>query len=237
MTATVVLVHGGWAGPWIWQEVVDRLADRGVPVRAPQLPSANATAPTVDFRTDAGVVREAVAEAGGDVVLAGNSYGGLVITEAAVDNPSVKRLVYLAAFMPDAGEAIFELLSAHSAPEFGAAIELGADGLMRAQMDTLLERAMQHAPPEQVELARANLGGAMSFGSDFAAKLTQASWRTIPSTYVVCTEDRALKPESQRTWAKERATDYVEWPSDHCPQSSRPDDVADLLAKLANDIT
>jgi hypothetical protein len=77
----------------------------------------------------------------------------------------------------------------------------------------------------------------MSFGADFSSKVTEASWRTIPATYAVCTGDLAIRPDSQLQWATERAADYVEWPADHCPQNSRPNDVADLLAKLANDVT
>jgi pimeloyl-ACP methyl ester carboxylesterase len=236
MTATVVLVSGAWSGPWIWQEVSKRLEDRGVASRTVVLPTVNATAPTVDVRDDARAVRNVIDDAEGDVVLVGNSYGGAVITEAAASNPDVKRLVYIAAFMPDADEALFELLPANSDPEFGAAIDIGADGLARIPLDVLYRRAFQHAPQDQLDLVRDNVQVPMSFGSDLAIKVSEASWRTIPATYVVCSEDLAIKPESQLQWAKERATDYVEWPADHCPQCSRPDDVADLLAKLANDI-
>jgi pimeloyl-ACP methyl ester carboxylesterase len=237
MPATVVLVHGGWSGSWIWGEVVNRLEERGVPVRAVDLPSCSATTPDVDFRDDAAHVRSFIDEVGGPVVLAGNSYGGVVITEAAVDNDAVKRLVYLAAFLPDADDVLSQFLAPNSFPEFGAGIQVEDNGLVSLDIDVKLNRAFAHAPDDRKELVRARSGKPMSFGSDPTAAVTAASWRTIPSTYVVCTEDLAIKPESQRQWAKERATDYVEWPSDHCPHMSRPDDVADLLAKLASDIS
>jgi pimeloyl-ACP methyl ester carboxylesterase len=236
VSATVVLVSGGWSGPWIWQEVVKRLDARDVASRTVVLPSVATAAPTVDFRDDAAAVRAVIDEAGSDVVLAGNSYGGVVITEAAVGSSAVKRLVYIAAFMPDADEVIFEFLPANSDPEFGAAIVFGEDGLVRLPIDVLLNRAFPFAP-EHHQLVRDHIDVPMSFGSDLSLKVSAPSWRTIPSTYVVCTEDLAIKPESQLQWAKERATDYVEWPADHCPQLSRPDDVAGLLAKLANDDT
>ncbi len=236
MTATVVLVSGAWGGPWIWQEVVKHLDDHGVASRTVVLPTVATPTPAVDFRDDAAAVRKVIDDAGTNVVLAGNSYGGVVITEAAAAISAVKRLVYVAAFMPDADDVIFEFLPANSDPEFAAAIEFGTDGLARMPIDIKLRRAFQFAPPGQQEIVRANIDVPMSFGSDFSLKVSSASWRTIPSTYVVCTEDLAIKPESQRQWAKKRATDYVEWPADHCPQNSRPVDVADLLAKLANDI-
>lgn len=236
MPATVVLVHGAWGGRWIWQATLKALEERGVHAHAVDLPSCSATAPTVDFRDDAAHVREVADATGGPVVLAGNSYGGVVITEAANGTDAVKRLVYLAAFMPDADEVVFDFLGNNSFPEFGAGLQFGDDGLVTLDLGTKLQRAFQFAPPDQIELVRANADTRMSFGTDMTLKVSAPSWRTVPSTYAVCTEDLAIKPESQRQWAKDRATDYVEWPSDHCPQCSRPDDVADLLAKLANTI-
>ena len=236
MTATAVLVSGAWGGPWIWQEVVKGLDARGVPSRTVVLPSVDRPSPAVDFRDDAAAVRDVINDVDGDVVLAGNSYGGVVITEASGNCANVKRLVYLAAFMPDEDEVIFEVLPANTNPEFGAAMEFGDDGLARMAMDAKLRLAFQFAPPEMQQLVRENCDVPMSFGSDPSLKVSSAGWHTIPSTYVVCTEDLSIKPESQRQWAKDRATDFVEWTSDHCPHLSKPDDVADLLAKLASDI-
>jgi pimeloyl-ACP methyl ester carboxylesterase len=237
MAATVVLVSGAWSGPWIWQEVVKELDGRGIPSRTVDLPTVGASGPSVDFRDDANAVRAVVSDVDGDVVLAANSYGGVVITEAALQADNVKRLVYLAAFMPDAGEPLLEFMFGNSYTEFGAGVQLGDDGLTRLDVGVALERAFQHAPPAQKDLVRANIGVPMSMGSDQSLTVTTAAWRMIPSTYLVCTEDLAIRPESQRQWAKDRAADYVEWPSDHCPQCSRPDDIADLLARLANDVT
>ena len=61
-----------------------------------------------------------------------------------------------------------------------------------------------------------------------------AAWHDIPSTYVVCTEDRAINPEFQRALAT-RTTTSVEWPTSHSPFFSRPDLLADLLIGLARD--
>jgi pimeloyl-ACP methyl ester carboxylesterase len=55
--------------------------------------------------------------------------------------------------------------------------------------------------------------------------VTHAAWRTIPSTYLVCAEDRATPPDVQRTQAQ-RADRVVELPTGHHPMLSRPDLVA-----------
>ena len=58
------------------------------------------------------------------------------------------------------------------------------------------------------------------------------AWTQMPSTYVVCTDDRAVHPDTQREMA-EHADDRVVWDTSHSPMLSRPDLVADLLAALA----
>ncbi|MEU8364552.1 alpha/beta hydrolase [Nonomuraea sp. NPDC048882] len=59
--------------------------------------------------SDAAYLRSVLDSVQGPVVLIGHSYGGSVITQAAAGDPDVKALVYIAAFIPDAGESAGEL--------------------------------------------------------------------------------------------------------------------------------
>lgn len=232
MPATVVLVHGGWAGSWTWRDVISELERRDIKSVAVDLPTCNATTPTVDFHDDARYVRRVIDDVAGPVVVAANSYGGLVMTEAADGHPSVRHLVYLAAFMPSPEESLAQVAADAPNPEMNSLITQRPDGLFDLDFLADIDFSFQHAPKEVVEFVLENAGKPMSLkGMDGA--VASAAWRTIPSTYVVCTEDRALRPAAQLEWAKSRATDYVEWPSDHCPQHSRPEEVAGLLADLA----
>lgn len=65
--------------------------------------------PLRSVTTDAANVRSAVAGIGGPIMLVGNSSGGAVITEAAVDNDAVVGLVYVPAFAPEHGETLLQL--------------------------------------------------------------------------------------------------------------------------------
>jgi pimeloyl-ACP methyl ester carboxylesterase len=234
MTATIVLVHGAWGGAWMWDPLVRELDARGLASRAMDLPSVGANASGKDVTDDARCVREVVDEVGGPVVLVGNSYGGAVISGASAGHPSVQRLVYLAAMIPKAGEPILEHIAGATAPDFDAGISVNDDGLLVMDAEVELRVAFQQASPEMHDIVRAHAGAPMSFGADpSAAKLDDVGWTSIPSTYVVCSEDHSILPEAQRRWARERATEVVEWPSDHCPQTSHPELVADLLDKLA----
>ncbi|MEU7586829.1 alpha/beta hydrolase [Micromonospora sp. NPDC049230] len=94
---TIVLVHGAFAESGSWNGVIERLGAAYDVVAA-----AN---PLREVAGDAAYVRDVVHGIGGPVVLVGHSYGGMVITQAAADEPLVRALVYVNAFAPDTGES------------------------------------------------------------------------------------------------------------------------------------
>jgi pimeloyl-ACP methyl ester carboxylesterase len=101
---TVVLVHGGFADATnSWSGVIKALQHDGYPVMAP----AN---PLRSIPTDAAYVRSVLESIHGPVILVGHSYGGAVITNAAAGLSNVKALVYVAAFVPDVGEQLGQLI-------------------------------------------------------------------------------------------------------------------------------
>jgi pimeloyl-ACP methyl ester carboxylesterase len=60
----------------------------------------------------------------------------------------------------------------------------------------------------------------------------RVAWRSVPSTYVICRQDRTINPDLQREMAP-RATHVVEWNTSHSPMLSRPDLIVELLDGLA----
>src|ERR1700756_5069844 len=98
----VVLVHGAFADGSGWKPVADVLRHDGFTVYVVQEPETT-------FEADVAATR-LVLDRSGPCVLVGHSYGGMIITEAGV-HPSVKALVYVAAFQPSVGESAAELNS------------------------------------------------------------------------------------------------------------------------------
>ena len=101
-TPTVVLVHGGFVDGSGWQGVYESLRKDGYSVSVVQNP-------TLSLADDVAVTKRAIDAASGSVVLVGHSYGGAVVTEAGT-HPKVKAVVYIAAFVPDAGESVNALI-------------------------------------------------------------------------------------------------------------------------------
>jgi len=222
---TVVLVHGAWHGAWCWEKVTPLLDEAGVGWSAVELPHTS-------FEDDVAATCKAIDGTAGPVVLCGHSYGGAVITEAGHE-PNVERLVYLAAFACDEGES-----PASTAPDAGVpstdlanAFVIDEDTGTIAVDEASAPAVLFHdCAPEDVEAALGRLRPMQL--ACLATPLGAPAWQDKPSTYVVCTEDRAVHPELQRIMAK-RCTDSVEWPTAHSPFLNRPDLVADLLRDLA----
>ncbi|MCO1597046.1 alpha/beta hydrolase [Micromonospora sp. RHAY321] len=98
---TIVLVHGAFAESASWNGVIERLGAAYNVVAA-----AN---PLRSVAGDASYVRDVMRGIGGPVILVGHSYGGMVITQAAADESSVRALVYVNALCPDTGESALSL--------------------------------------------------------------------------------------------------------------------------------
>ncbi|HMD46684.1 MAG TPA: alpha/beta hydrolase [Acidimicrobiales bacterium] len=218
---TVMLVHGAFHGSWCFDEVAEALGARGVPVVAPELPlTSNAE--------DAAVVRRAIDEADDEIVLLGHSYGGAVISRAAVGAERVRHLVYLCALMVEGSDLPPDSVQT---PAFAEAVRMGEEW---TSVDPAGARAAFYAdcPPAVAEASVARLRPMPTATLVSMDSGRPAAWRSIPSTYVVCTLDQTIHPQSQRAMAAQ-ATESVEWEASHSPFLSRPDLVVDLLAALA----
>jgi hypothetical protein len=121
--------HGGFVDGSGWQSVYQQLTKDGYSVSVVQNP-------TLSLVGDADATRRVIDAQSEPVILVGHSYGGAVITEAGT-GPNVKALVYIAAFMPDAGESV-QTLIADLPPETGPPPLPPQDGFL------LLDRAKFH---------------------------------------------------------------------------------------------
>lgn len=221
----IVLVHGGWHGAWCWAPLEPALRAHGFDVRAVELTSHGTDPTTVgDLPSDVALVRDTVRAVSGPVVLLGHSYGGLVITEAAAGLENVRQLAYLAAFFAaEPGTSMRSLTGGGRAPWLNF-----QDGLMSVASGWGTRLFYSDCPPQVAADAERRLQPQSAVS--FAQEVTTVSWRTIHSTYFVCTEDRAVSPDAQRRWS-ELVDDRVEINSGHSPMLSQPDHLAKLIAE------
>lgn len=231
---TFALVHGGWYGAWCWERVAPGLEARGHQVVAVDLPCDDATA---TFETYADVVVAALEAAGSnDVVVIGHSLGGLTIPLVA-GRRSVRRLIYLCALVPIPGSSLAEQLEIEPdtlLPEHLSGIsEPDEDGLTR-WIDEDVARSVFYADCSVEDAKAAFERLRPQAGTVFATPCPLKELPPVPSTYVVCSEDRMVNPERGRKVASERLeAELVELPGSHSPFISRSRELADLLHQQA----
>src|SRR4051812_31434243 len=109
--ATFILIPGGWQGGWVYQKVVDLLTAHGhkaLPITLSGL--GDAPAPTANLDAHINEVVRAVKSHPDDLVIAGQSYGGMVVSGAADAAPSqIRALVYVDAYVPASGDSVWSL--------------------------------------------------------------------------------------------------------------------------------
>ncbi|HZT51849.1 MAG TPA: alpha/beta fold hydrolase [Stellaceae bacterium] len=114
--ATIVLAHGAWSAAWAWKKMRPLMARSGHAFFAPTYTGlgerAHLAHAGIDLDTHvADVLGVLEFEDLRDVVLLGHSYGGMVATGVADRaRDRIAQLIYLDAFVPKDGQALFDLV-------------------------------------------------------------------------------------------------------------------------------
>jgi pimeloyl-ACP methyl ester carboxylesterase len=216
---SVVLIHGAWAEGSCWSAVIEQLQAEGYKVTAPQFPLTS-------LADDVARLRQVMALQDGPTVLVGHSYGGQIMTALGADAPNVVALVYIAAFGLDEGESLGALLGqgpptpalAHQFVDQRGFVWLTEDDFVNhfaADLDPVEARVLYAV---QQPLAAAAFDELMGV----------PAWKSLPSWYLVATDDEALPPDAERMFAKRMGATVVEVPSSHLAMVSHPGEVAKL---------
>ena len=225
---TVVLVHGAFADSGGWSLVGSALQSQGYPVIAFSNPLRGA-------QYDSEYLRSFLSTIEGPIVLVGHSYGGVLITNAATGNTNVKSLVYIAAYAPDEGESVQDasaLGGGHSTIQDHLVIRPfpgSGEGNADAYLDPV---AFPSLFAQDLPKAVARNLAATQRPAALAALGTPSgvpAWKTIPSWFLVATEDRIIPPEAERFMAARAGATTVEVRSSHVPMISKPLTVIALI--------
>ena len=225
---TIVLVHGAWADATGFDGMIRLLRGRGFACAGP----AN---PLRGLIGDAAYVAETLRGIPGPIVLVGHSYGGAVISNAATGNEHVKALVYLNGWIPDEGESVQQLAEKFEGSLLPPALRprpfTAADGT--EDVDLYIDQSAFHeafagdVDPETAEVMAA--AQRPPSGSALGQPSGSIAWHSIPSWYLLGTDDRAIPPETQRFMAERARAEIVELQASHASMVSNPAAATDLV--------
>jgi pimeloyl-ACP methyl ester carboxylesterase len=216
----IVLVHGAGGTPATWDAVLPLLRERGHPVTA-------VTNPMESLEGDVAHTTAAIED--GPVLLVGHSYGGAVITNVG-RHPQVRRLVYIAAFAPDEGETVQQIVERYEPAPVSKHMRRGPDGEWRSERtEAYWAEIGWDLTPEQ----RATSGSENRQADKriFEQPTGVPAWRSLPSWYLVAEQDATLLPEIQRDMAARAGADTETVPGSHFTPLVHPDRVVALIER------
>lgn len=227
----IVLVHGAWGGAWCWKEAARLLRARGIEVYAPTLSGvgdrSHIPPAAVSLETQildvANLMRWEELER---VLLVGHSYGGMVITGAADREPArVGGMVYLDAFVPESGRALWDYLPPAALAAQRALAEAHGGAL------PLPPGIVDPAPADRARLeGLLTLHPVRCFSDPFVSVRAEQSWPK--RHYILCTEKANTFPQFAAKVRGRPGWDYSEFAAAHDVVWTHPQDVADRLYEI-----
>src|SRR6476646_1344167 len=229
----VVFVHGACVkdGSWWWHRTAELLAERDVASEAPALPSCGETGKQTSargpgLREDVAAVRGVLTASDEPTVVVAHSYGGIVTAEAAAGVDGVRHVLLVSSYLPEVGQSLSSFGGETPAPF----LDIDPDGgTFTVRSDTLAETFLQDCDPE-IKRQAMNKTARQSLAV-LRQPVRSAAWQHVPSTYLVCAQDRGTPADLQREFAG-RAASVVELDAGHHPFLSQPATVRDLIVGL-----
>ncbi|MBO1413649.1 alpha/beta fold hydrolase [Streptomyces sp. FH025] len=221
--ATYVLVHAAAVDAWYWGPLAAELRDRGHDVVAPDLPCDDESAGLAEY---ADTVVKAIGDRT-DLVVVAHSMGGFT-GPLVCDRLPVDLLVMLQAQVPAPGESPGEWWgntgygSAREEADRRRGVPDGTDEepLSLVLHDTPAELAAEFLAEHQ----------RTQTATPFVEPWPLDAWPTVPTRFLMASEDRFFPPEFIRATVADRlGFQPDEMPGDHCPMLGHPKELADRL--------
>jgi pimeloyl-ACP methyl ester carboxylesterase len=229
----VVFVHGACVrdGAWWWHRTAELLLQHGVPSVAPLLPSCGEAgrpggAGGPGLPEDVAAVRQVLQDGDEPTVVVAHSYGGIVTAEAAAGVRTVRHLLLVSSYLPEIGQSLSEFGDGVPAPFLDVDPDRGTFGV---RSELLVETFLQDCDPDTQAQAVHKLSRQSVHVT--AQPVGAAAWKQVPSTYLVCAQDKGTPAGLQRGFARKAGT-VVELNTGHHPFLSQPAAVQNLVLSL-----
>jgi len=235
---TFVLVHGAWSDASAWKAVTPFLEAEGYNTIVVNLPGHGNDTTAFTSITLQSYVDAVKKEIGSNknIILVGHSMAGMVISQVAEDMPkSIKKLVYLAAYLPENGQSLLDLAKTDSESHVGKFLKIdqpnaSAGIAQEAVVDIFVADGSKSV--KKLYLNGVKADPLAPFATP--VKLTDLHFGATEKVYIYTKNDHAIGYTKQLAMAKagKVKTEYTLL-SSHTPFFSMPEKVASILIKEA----
>jgi len=239
--AQFVLVHGAFSGAWIWEPLRKRLEADGHSVEALDMPGlGDDLTPISECTLDASAARVCAALAAGSrpAIVVAHSMGGIIATQAAARClDRFAALVYVGAFIPKDGQSLLALtkLPEGAGDQVQANIVLEGDPPVALMPAAASRKALYDCCSDEVvawAIARQRPQPVAPFATPVS--IPAGALDGLKRYCVLCLQDQAMRPALLRRMLVENpCADVVELDTDHTPQLSMTNELANALNRFA----
>ncbi len=251
--STYVLIHGSWHGAWCWYKITARLQAAGHTVVVPEMPGRGrdwTTPGQVTMQDYVNTITQILDAATAPVVVIVHSRNGIVVAQAAEARPKkIRKLVYLASYLPPIGDTAPLSRSRGDGgwtrdPDSMLWARQGVEVNREGGWDTLRREIFRDAlyadcSDENVELAYALLTpeprGPHS-PTETPVRTTPENFGRIPRVYIELTQDRAVSWGAQKRMYEATPCERVlTIDASHSAYFSQPDQLTKHILSAGGD--
>ena len=214
-STTIIFVPGGWHTPECFDDVAERLSETGYQTNYVRLASVGPKEHVKSIQPDVDVIRshvEGAVNQGQKVVMVMHSYASVPTCDAVYGleyktrqaegkEGGVTHLFFMSAFIIGGGMSLLDAFGGNDLPWW----DISEDKLEVQPIKP--EEIFYNDMPE--DLQKSAIASLKSFSYQvFHSKMQHASWQVIPSTFLYCSQDKAIPPFIQEMMVKEVAKGY-----------------------------
>jgi len=219
----IVIVHGAFADGSGWENVYKILKSHGFTVTMVQNPLSS-------LEDDVSATERIVEKQDGPAILVGHSWGGAVITQAG-SSQKVAGLVYVAAFVPEVGETVLDLIKTAAPDPDNGILPPDAKGFVWYNKEKFHAGFAADVSTEKADFMYAS--HAPIAVKCFVTPISSAAWKSKPSWAIVATEDKSISPVLERTMYKRAGATVTEIKGSHALYIAKAKEVADVIEAAA----
>lgn len=234
-----VLVHGAWQAPYAWKMVKENLLKDGHYVEVIQLPGHGqdyTDHKILHMESYIKYVSDIITSTGRKVILAGHSMAGVIISGVAEQIPDlIEKLVYIAAYVPVNGQSAYIISSLDQQSLLGASLLVSED---QSEFDIIREDIInifcQDGSDDVQQIILDNYRSEPAAPFSDPVFLTEENFGKVTKYYIETLKDHGIGNDLQKEMiATAGIKNVYELNTGHSPSLSKPEEISDILKKIA----